>query len=74
MAALKVLSLPTHAQPRIVEILEGLLERARAGNVQGISVVTDEDGDMKLYRDGFTDERALWVLEITKARLMKGFT
>ncbi len=68
---MKVLSLPTHAHPRIVAALEDLLDRARAGKVKGLfCFVEDEDGNVSRVNDGFSDVQLIFSLELVKKRLL----
>lgn len=68
---LKVLSHPTHASPRIVKILEDLLEEARKGELSGICMFTEySDGRWEHTRDGMPDERVCFALDITRARVI----
>ncbi len=68
---MKVLSLPTHAHPRIVAMLEELLDKARAGKISGLFVYTeDADGGVEHFRDGMPDHNVLFNLEIVKKRIL----
>lgn len=68
---MKVLSLPTHAHPRIVALLEDLLDKARAGKVTGLFVYTeDDDGNIEHSRDGMADHSVIFNLEIVKKRIL----
>lgn len=70
---MKVLSLPTHAQPRIVEILEELLAKAKAGEVTGLFAYVESDGVILHYRDGMPDNQVIFSLELVKKRILAEF-
>ena len=68
---MKVLSLPTHAHPRIVALLEDLLGKAKAGELRGIFVFAeDSDGNVEHSRDGMPDHNVIFNLEIVKKRVL----
>lgn len=68
---MKVLSLPTHAHPRIVALLEELLDKAKAGDVTGLFVYTeDADGNVTHWRDGMADHSVIFNLELVKKRIL----
>ncbi len=71
---MKVLSLQTHAHPRIVAALEDLLARARAGKVVGFfSFAEDDDGNITRENDGFSDAHLIFSLELVKKRILAGY-
>ncbi len=68
---MKVLSLPTHANPRIVAVLEDVLAKAKAGKVTGIFLYTEDDqGDIEHSRDGMPDNQVIFALELVKKRIL----
>jgi hypothetical protein len=69
--ALKVLSLPTHANPRIVALLEDTLARAKEGKVTGLFLyVEDENGQIEHSRDGMPDNQVIFAMELIKKRML----
>lgn len=71
---MKVVSLPTHASPRIVELLEGLLSRARAGEITGVFLYYEDiDGKIEHSRDGMADNQVVFSLELTKRRILEKY-
>lgn len=74
MSTLKVLSLPTHANPRIVTMLEELLADAKAGKLTAIfAFYEDEGGNISHSRDGFSDNQAVFCIERTKQKILGGY-
>lgn len=74
MSALKVLSLPTDAKPRIVAILEELLADAKAGKVTGLFVFHENDEGTVIHsRDGLNDSLVVFWLELIKRRILGGY-
>jgi len=74
MSALKVLSLPVDARPRIVELLEELLAKAKEGRVTGILVLHEDDkGEFEHRRDGLPDNQIVFSMELIKRRLLAGY-
>ncbi len=68
---MKLLSLPTDANPRIVSVLEDALAKARAGKVVGIFLYTEDDeGNIEHCRDGMPDHRIIFSLELVKKRIL----
>ncbi len=66
-----VVSLPTDARPRILKILEDLLEEARRGEITGVCMFVEyADGNWEHTRDGMPDERVCFALDITRARVI----
>ena len=71
---MKVLSLPTHAQPRIVAMFEDLLEQARQGAIVGCFVLTEsENGDHTRYSDGWPDNQIIFAIELVKRRMLEKY-
>lgn len=71
MSTLKVLSLPTNANPRIVTLLEELLADAKTGKVTGLFVFHQNDEGVVVHsRDGLSDALVVFWLELIKRRLL----
>lgn len=59
---------------RIVSLLEELLEQAKQGKIQGIFFF-QEDGaeNVEHSRDGMSDNRVVFLMELIKRRILKEY-
>jgi hypothetical protein len=72
MADLRVLKTPTSG--RIVAELERLLAEAKAGNVTGLFVFSEDlQGNVTHSRDGMPDATILFWLQLVQRRILEAY-